>query len=110
MARGRIKQGRYSTEIADAILAEWYRILPPASAPGAAVQMDANSLTAAINSILDPADRCQVILDEPGQPIKIVVPLPPSTVTTREQLVDYIKNNDDFRQGMGAAVLFGCGR
>ncbi|MGO4438276.1 hypothetical protein [Rhizobium sp. RAF56] len=110
MARGRIKSGRQSTEIADAILAEWYRILPPANAPGAAAQMDANALTAAFNSVLDPSDKCQVILDEPGKPIKIVVPLPPAGVKTKEDLLGYIQKNDDFRQGMGAAVLFGCGR
>jgi hypothetical protein len=105
MARARAKRNRKLTEIADTILAEWYRVLPETSGP-APLQMDAFALTAAFNEILDTS--CQAIVDEPGQPIKIVVPLPP--VDSRLSLDDYIRRNGDFAAGMGAAVIFGCGR
>jgi len=107
MARARVKQGHRSTEIADAIIAEWYRTLPPRGVSGQ-LPMDANALTAAFSEIVDA--RCEAVLDIAGHPLKIVVPLPPANVTSREDLIDYLRKNDDFRQGMGAAVLFGCGR
>jgi hypothetical protein len=108
MARARVKRDRKNTDIADAIIAEWYRILPDPNETSTRT-MDANALTAAFNRIID-NQRCQAILDEKDKPIKIVVPLPPPQVTNREQLLNYLMENDDFRQGMAAAVLFGCGR
>jgi hypothetical protein len=66
--------------------------------------MDANALTSAFNDILDAP--CEAVID--GDPIKIVVPLPP--VKTRKQLQTYIANNTDFLVGMGTAVIFGCGK
>jgi hypothetical protein len=112
MARGRVRPDRNSKEISDAILAEWYRVLPndPGSGktPPPPLEMDDMALTAAFNLVLDDQSKCQVVLDEPDKPIKVVVPLPP--VATREKLVEYIENNVDFQQGMGVAILFGCGR
>jgi len=103
MARARPKPNRRLTEIADAILAEWYRVLPPVSG-GTILTMDMDALTAAFNEVLD--TPCQAIPD--GDPIKIVVPLPP--VDSRAKLNAYIAQNDDFLVGMGAAVIFGCGK
>jgi hypothetical protein len=105
MARARAKRGRKLTEIADTILAEWYRVLPETSG-SAPLQMDVFALTAAFNEILD--TQCLAVLDEVGQPIKIVVPLPP--VDTRAALDAYVQRNGDFAAGMGAAVIFGCGK
>ena len=68
--------------------------------------MDTDLLRAAFNSILE--DTCEVILDNSGPPIKIVVPYPPATNQT--ELREYLDKNKDFRQGMGVAMLFGCGR
>ncbi len=105
MARARARRDQSLTAIADIILAEWYRVLP--ERPGEPMlPMDAFALTAAFNQILE--EPCQVILDEENQPIKIVVPLPP--VGSRRALDTYIRNNRDFRQGMGVALLFGCGK
>jgi len=104
MARARPKPNRRLTEIADAILAEWYRVLPDTS--GTPLTMDMDALTAAFNEVLD--TPCQAIPDEVGKPIKIVVPLPP--VDSRAKLNTYIAQNDDFLVGMGAAVIFGCGK
>ncbi len=107
MARGKVRPGRVSSELADVIVGEWFRILPD-TADGSFKEMDLNAVTAAFNLILGDDSRCQAIPDEEGKPIKIVVPLPPKK--TRAELETYLKNNSDFRQGMGAAVLFGCGR
>lgn len=112
VARARVKADRRNTDIADAIIAEWYRILPDAPISQADLDlrsMDANSLTAAFNQIIE-GNRCQAVLDEANKPLIIAVPRFPPEVTTRKQLLDYLAKNDDFRQGMGAAVLFGCGR
>jgi hypothetical protein len=68
--------------------------------------MDAFALSAAFNQILE--ERCQAVLDVAGQPIKIIVPLPP--VASRQELDKYIERNGDFAAGMGAAVIFGCGK
>jgi hypothetical protein len=105
MARARVRGNQSLSAIADIILAEWYRVLP--DQPGGPIlQMDPFALTAAFNQVLD--DPCEVILDELEKPIKIVVPLPP--VKSRPALDTYIRNNKDFRQGMGVALLFGCGK
>lgn len=105
MARGKIKQGRVSAELSDVIIAEWFRILPEVEGQGI-LPVDVHSLTAAFNAILD--SPCTVVLDVEGKPINIVVPFPPAK--TRQKLKEYLEKNGDFRQGMGAAVLFGCGR
>jgi hypothetical protein len=119
MARAKIRRNRRSTDIADAIVAEWYRILPEGPVDGVIpdpLPMDSNALTGAFNQIIATVDeqgndvRCQAVPDEFGKPFKIAVPLPPREVTTRQQLLTYLEDNDDFRQGMGSAVLFGCGR
>lgn len=107
MARGRVRPDRSASEISSTILAEWYRVLPEDKSQGV-LPMDARALTAAFNLILDDDSRCQVILDDKDKPIKIVVPYPP--VETRADLLKYIEENTDFEQGMGVAVLFGCGR
>ncbi|MGE0005116.1 MAG: hypothetical protein AB7S92_05950 [Parvibaculaceae bacterium] len=112
MARGKVRPDRSAKEISDAILAEWYRVLPEGpDANGdipAPLEMDKHALTAAFNLILDDSSRCQVILDEKDKPIKVVVPFPPAK--TRAELLKYIQENADFQQGMGVAILFGCGR
>jgi hypothetical protein len=108
MARGKIKHDHRSTDIADAIIAEWYRILPPRGSAAGPMTMDASALTAAFNQILG-EPRCQAVIDTADM-INIAVPLPPKEVTSREELLDYLEKNDEFRQGMGSAVLFGCGR
>ncbi|ESY10527.1 hypothetical protein NKI46_29425 [Mesorhizobium sp. M0615] len=105
MARARAKRNRQQTEIAQAIIAEWFRVLPESS--GSIGAMDEYSLTAAFNDILDrPA---LAIIDDPTV-VKIVVPLPPAGIATRDQLRDYLARNQDFVAGMSAAALFGCGR
>ena len=105
MARARARPNKSLTEIADIILAEWYRVLPDQPG-GKQLTMDAYALTAAFNQVLD--RRCQAVLDEDGQPIKIIVPLPP--VETRAELDDYVRQNGDFRNGVGSALVFGCGK
>jgi len=107
MARARPRKNKSLTSLSNIILAEWYRVLP--DQPGGPVlPMDAFALTAAFNQILDESMPCQVVLDVEGEPIKIVVPLPP--VRDRPALDRYIRNNKDFRSGMGVAVVFGCGK
>ena len=105
MARARVRPDQSLAAIADIILAEWYRVLPdqPTRPP---LAMDPFALTTAFNQVL--LDPCQVILDQPGQPVKIVVPLPP--VPDRAALDVYVQNNRDFRQGIGVALVFGCGK
>ena len=76
--------------------------------PRSRARLIAFALTAAFNQILDQTTPCQVVLDVEGEPIKIVVPLPP--VRDRPALDRYIRNNKDFRSGMGVAVVFGCGK
>jgi hypothetical protein len=105
MARARVRPGHSVSEISDAIIAEWSRVLPPEGSNSPQLEMDVNALTAAFNRVLE--DPCRVILDEAGKPIWIAVPLPP--VSNRKELEDYLRNNGDFKPGMGAAVLFGCG-
>ena len=105
MARARVRQGQSLAAIADIILAEWYRVLP--DQPGGPIlDMDLFALTTAFNQVLD--DPCEIIVDEKGKPIKIVVPLPP--VDDRPALDVYVQNNREFRQGMGVALVFGCGK
>src|SRR5947207_1330065 len=113
MARARAKPDRKLSEIAQVIVAEWYRVL--SDNPDKILKMDAAALSAAFNAILedpepDPKKQkgFQAILDEENSPLKIVVPLPPRK--TRDELTTYLQNNGDFFAGMGAAVLFGCGR
>jgi hypothetical protein len=114
MARGRAKKGRRLSEISETIVAEWFRVLPETE--GDTIErMDAFSLTAAFNDILEKAKDVdgntldwQAVPDEPKKPFKIIVPLPPAK--SKQGLVDYLEKNGDFIDGMGVAVLFGCGR
>jgi hypothetical protein len=111
MARARTRPGRTSSEISEVILAEWFRILPDASLTdrtGYPLAIDINALSAAFNFIID--EPCIAVPDVAGQPLKIIVPLPPQTVETKQDLEAYLRRNGDFVPGMGAAVLFGCGR
>ena len=48
--------------------------------------------------------------DEENRPLKILVPLPPVGISSKEELDDYVKANYDFKVGMAVAMLFGCGR
>jgi hypothetical protein len=105
MARAKAKRNRQQTEIAQAIIAEWFRILPEnTGTPG---EMDEYSLTAAFNDILD--RTAKAIIDEEDV-VVIVVPRPPAGVTNRAELKDYLSRNQDFVVGMSSAALFGCGR
>ena len=109
MARARAKKNRKLIEIAEVIAAEWYRVLPEIA--GDPIQtMDAFALSAAFNDIVDSATGVEAVLDEVGKPLKIVVPLPPHKVRSKEELRQYLEDNGDFFVGMGTAVLFGCGR
>jgi len=72
--------------------------------------MDRFALSAAFSDIVDSNTGVEAVLDEAGRPLKIVVPLPPHRVTSKEELRQYLENNGDFFVGMGTAVLFGCGR
>ena len=63
MARGKIKEGRRSTELSDVIIAEWFRIRPETEGQGT-LPVDVNALTAAFNAILD--SPCKVVLDAEG--------------------------------------------
>jgi hypothetical protein len=107
MARARVKHGRKLADITQAIVAEWYRVLPDAQGEEI-LPMDEYALTAAFNAILD--QDCVAVLDAKDGPIHIAVPFPPSNVDTRDKLMIYLDKNHDFWEGMGAAVLFGCGR
>jgi hypothetical protein len=104
MARARVKRSRQQTEIAEVIIAEWFRILPETLGDPRAAY-DVNSLKAAFSDIIE--QQCRVEFDAPDQ-IVIVVPQPPAP--TKSLLRDYLTRNEDFLQGMSAAVLFGCGR
>ncbi|MER9432906.1 hypothetical protein [Mesorhizobium sp. M0408] len=105
MARAKAKRNRQQTEIAQAIIAEWFRVLPDST--GNIGTMDAFSLTAAFNDILDRPTKA--IIDEAAV-VNIVVPLPPAGVANRDQLREYLALNQDFVVGMSVAALFGCGR
>jgi hypothetical protein len=117
MARARARKKRRLREIAEVIVAEWYRVLPDQSDIDQTIKpMDKNSLTAALNNILDPnslerhGGQAEAVLDQENYPLKVVVPLPPHGVGTKQQLDGYLEQNGDFFEGMGAASLFGCGR
>jgi hypothetical protein len=103
MARARAKRNRQQNEIAEVIIAEWFRLLD--TAEGADGKMDVGSLTAALNEILDVP--CEAIEDG-VEIVKIVVPRPPRK--TKAALQEYLDKNRDFVPGMSAAALFGCGR
>lgn len=102
MARARAKRNRQQAELAEAIIAEWFRML---SMPLGQREMDVGALTASFNEILD--SPCEAIADGVDH-VKIVVPQPPAADVAG--LIDYLERNGDFKQGMSAAVLFGCGR
>ena len=113
MARARARPDRNLTEIADAILAEWYRVMPPTGQITEAdiQRMDMASLSAAFTAVVEEGMVCRALLDGDGsaaKPLLIVVPRPPAK--TRDELDQYVRRNQDFRSGMGAAVLFACGR
>jgi hypothetical protein len=111
MARARAKQNRQQNEIAEAIIAEWFRILPevPPATP-TSVTIDYGSLTAAFNDILDV--QCVAIAGEElmgtQEVIRILVPKPPAN--SQRGLRAYLQNNRDFVSGLSSAALFGCGR
>lgn len=106
MARAGTRKGRSAKDIAEVIVAEWFRVLPSANEPRDPWEMDSNSLTAAFNEILD--EPCVAIVDKKGLPLNIAVPMPP--VKTKEELLEYLNRNKDFFVGLGTASLFGCGR
>lgn len=112
MARARTREGRHSSEISNIILAEWYRVMPlTGSITEDDIQkMDMSALTAAFNAIIEGDRVCKAVLDGDGEnsPLIFVVPRPPRT--TRAELDRYVERNGDFQMGMGAAILFGCGR
>jgi len=107
MARAGTRKGRSAKDLAEVIVAEWFRVLPSETEQAREPwEMDANSLTAAFNEILD--EPCVAIVDKKGQPLNIAVPMPPAK--TREALLEYLGKNQDFFVGLGTASLFGCGR
>lgn len=107
MARAGTRKGRSAKDIAEVIVAEWFRVLPSTAEPMRDPwEMDSNSLTAAFNEILD--EPCVAIVDKKGLPLNITVPMPPAK--TREALLEYLNKNEDFFVGLGSASLFGCGR
>lgn len=114
MARARPKNHRRSSDIAELIVAEWYRILPYRGQGATNLEIDVASLTAALNNILNVSARhggvAIAVPDVEGQPLKVIIPLPPEGVADREALDEYLARNQDFFDGMGAASLFGCGR
>jgi hypothetical protein len=120
MARARIKRDKTAADLSDIILAEWFRLLDPTeptTPAGKAAAMarfvanaDIDSLSAAFGKVLDNA-VCEAVIDGDGSvaaPVKIIVPRPPRL--GQKELYDYLDSNSDFRAGMGAAILFGCGR
>ncbi len=123
MARSRIRKDRNATDIADVILAEWYKILQIGNLPAGNTdaqkearwdevlkRVDLTSLSVAFTNILED-NIVEAVLDGVGtanKPLKIVVPMPPAN--TLPKLDEYVQNNTDFRVGMSAAILFGCGR
>jgi hypothetical protein len=117
MARVRGRPTRQLTELSEVILAEWYRVLPAKKGDPIA-QMDKNALTAAFSEVIDLGDeglirhgnRVEAVIDEEKRPLKLLVPLPPYGITSKEELDDYLEANDDFKVGMAVAMLFGCGR
>jgi hypothetical protein len=113
MAKAGTKPGRKVEDISDAILTEWFRVMPASRELTEAdiLSMDMSSLTAAFNNVLADNLKCRAIIDGDGtttKPLLFVVPRPP--VLTLEDLEDYVANHTDFRRGMGTAMLFGCGR
>lgn len=110
MARARAKRNRQQNEIAEAIVAEWFRVLPEVPNGSPIPPVDLSSLTAAFNDVLDVT--CVAIAGEVTlnnqEVLRILVPKPPANSKTA--LREYLKDNRDFIPGMSAAVLFGCGR
>lgn len=110
MARARAKQNRQQNEIAEAIISEWFRVLPEVPSTSPIPAIDFGSLTAAFNDILDV--QCVAVPGEEvigGQEvIKILVPKPPAN--SQRGLRAYLQNNRDFVAGLSSAALFGCGR
>lgn len=105
MARfGKKNQDTDLEEIAEVIIAEWFRIVPQ-NAGGTVLEMDTNALTAALRNILDVP--CQAVPDKENL-VHVVIPYPPAT--NRADLEDYLANTSQFKQKMTQATLFGCGR
>ncbi|MGO4438280.1 hypothetical protein [Rhizobium sp. RAF56] len=75
---------------------------------GTILDVDVNSLSTAFNSIID--KPCVAVSDKIGEPLKIIVPMPPQGVRTKSDLQAYLLRNGDLILGMGAAALFSCGR
>lgn len=90
-------------QIADLIIAEWFRVVP--DGPGDILEMDTNALTAALNNILDVP--CQAVPDKEDL-VHVVIPYPPRK--TRAELEEYLDQNGQFRTKMTDATIFGCGR
>jgi hypothetical protein len=104
MARFGGKPNKDLEEIADLIIAEWFRVVP--ENPGEDVlEMDINALTAALNNLLDLP--CRAVADEENL-VHVIIPYPPAK--TRAELEDYLTKNGQFKKKMTEATLFGCGR
>lgn len=104
MARfGKKKETTNLEQIADLIIAEWFRVVP--DGPGDILEMDTNALTAALNNILDVP--CQAVPDKKNL-VHVVIPYPPKT--TRAELEEYLAENSQFKKKMTDATIFGCGR
>lgn len=104
MARFGKKPGKNLEEIADLIVAEWFRVVP--EGPGEDIlEMDTNALTAALNNLLDVP--CQAVPDKEDL-VHVVIPYPPGK--TRAELEQYLAENNQFRKKMTEASFFGCGR
>lgn len=105
MARfGKKKQDTDLEQIAQVIVAEWFRIVPE-DPGGTVLEMDTNALTAALGNLLDLP--CQAVPDKENL-VHIVIPYPPKT--NRAELEEYLAENNQFKQKMTQATLFGCGR
>jgi hypothetical protein len=115
MARSGTRGDRELAELGQAIIAAWFKVLPDTT--GGPIDdletMTRDELTVVLGEILD--RPFELVFDPPGEnaPITIVIPQPP--VSSREELVDYLRRHHrsssrHYHEDLGTALLFGCGR
>lgn len=120
MARADAKDGHDLSEIGQAIVAAWFKVLPDSGNPSssvieAALQNLAPELKVVLEKIVDATVVIQVDKDSTNE-VNIVVPFPPAK--TRPGLIDYLKKfhtnpnskGRHFHDELGATTLFGCGK
>lgn len=132
MARLKLKPGRDSAEIGQAIVAAWFKVLGSEEVADRQLTDDNNKaeLEAVFSEIIDNrVTPFEIVIDPPtpttANKLKIVVPQPPKKdpddndtidVIDRDMLIKYLKRFHRYSQGrqyhedLGVAVVFGCGK